>query len=34
MRGLGEAIRAGTLQSFVGNFYAARDVGEDEQQGR
>ncbi len=26
MRGLREAIRAGTLEQFVGNFYAARDV--------
>ncbi len=34
MRGLGEAIRAGTLESFVGNFYAARDVGEAERPGR
>ena len=34
LRGLGEAIRAGTLQSFVGNFYAARSVGEGEQQDR
>ncbi len=30
MRGIGEAIRAGTLKQFVGNFYAARGVGQDE----
>jgi len=29
MRGLGEAIRAGTLERFVGNFYAPRGVGEE-----
>ena len=30
MRGLRVAIRAGSLQQFVGNFYAAREVVEDE----
>ncbi len=30
MRGLGEAIRAGTLESFAGNFHAAREVGQEE----
>ena len=29
MRRLGEAIRAGTLERFVGNFYAPRGVGEE-----
>jgi queuine tRNA-ribosyltransferase len=29
MRGLREAIRAGELERFLGNFYGARDVGEE-----